>query len=110
MARLTEAALKRLEEAQARYSDLSTELSDPATFGDARRAADLGREQSDLGSVVELYERYTALIDQLGQAEDLLRDGADDELQALAREEVEGIEPLVDEVVNGLQDFLRPRD
>jgi len=110
MARLSEAALKRLDEARARSDELTRELSDPATFGDARRAADLGREQVELSSMVESYERYQALLGQIEQAQELLRDGADDDLRALAREEIEELEPRVDEVVASLQEFLRPRD
>jgi peptide chain release factor 1 len=110
MARLTEAALARLEDARQRAETLSTQLSDPATFSDGRRAAELGREQAELASVVDQYERYRTLIDQLDQAELLLRDGADDDLKALAREEIESVEPQVEDIVNGLQEFLRPRD
>ncbi|MDQ3810054.1 MAG: PCRF domain-containing protein, partial [Chloroflexota bacterium] len=110
MARLTEAALKRLDEARERARQLAEELSDPATFIDARRAAELGREQVELAPVVEQYERYQLLLDQLRQAEDLLRDGADDDLRQLAREEIAEVEPAIDEVVAGLRQFLRPRD
>src|SRR6266511_2537320 len=88
MARLSEPALKRLDEARERAEQLAQELSDPATFGDARRAAVLGREQVELASVVENYERYRALVDQVDQAEELLRDGADDDLRALAHDEI----------------------
>jgi peptide chain release factor 1 len=110
MARLTEAALARLEDARQRAETLAKELSDPATFSDGRRAAELGREQAELASVVDQYERYCTLIDQLDQAELLLRDGAEDDLKALAREEIESVEPQVEDIVNGLQEFLRPRD
>jgi len=110
MVRLSDAALERLEEARDRAHRLSEELSDPATFGDARRAADLSREQVELASVAERFERYQSLLGQLAQAEDLLKDGADDDMQALAQQEIADIEPQVDEVVASLQDFLRPRD
>src|SRR6267378_8635677 len=110
MARLSEAALKRLDEARERVDVLSTELSDPATFGDSRRAAELGREQSELAPVVEQYERYRSLIGQLGEAEELLNDGADDDMQGLARAEIADIEPQLDAVLTSLQEFLRPRD
>jgi peptide chain release factor 1 len=110
MARLSEPALKRLDEARARADELTRELSDPATFSDARRAAELGREQGELTSVVESYERYQGLVDQIEQAEELLRDGADDDLRALARQEIADLEPQVDQVISGLQDFLCPRD
>ncbi len=110
MPRLSESALRRLEEARERVDALSTELSDPATFGDSRRAAELGREQSELASVVEQYERYRSLIGQLGEAEELLNDGADDDMQALARAEIADIEPQLDAVLASLQQYLKPRD
>jgi peptide chain release factor 1 len=108
--RLTDAQLKRLEDARERADELARELSDPATFGDARRAAVLGREQAELAPVVDGYVRYQHLVAELDEAEGLVRDGADEEMQTLAREEIAAIEPQIDDTVNGLQEFLRPRD
>jgi peptide chain release factor 1 len=110
MPRLTEAALKRLEEARARSEELATELSDPATFGDARRAAELSREHSELADVVTNFARYSQLASRLDEAEDLLRDGADEDMRALAQEEIAAVEPQLEDVVGSLQEFLRPRD
>jgi peptide chain release factor 1 len=110
MARLSDAAVKRLDEARSRAAELAQELSDPATFNDARRAADLGREQVELATVVERFERYEALLDQLGQAAELLEDGADEDLRVLARAEIEDIEPRINQIVEDLEVFLRPRD
>src|SRR5258708_20405048 len=110
MARLSEAALKRLDEARERVDVLSTELSDPATFGDSRHAAELGREQSELAPVVEHYERYRTLVGQLGEAEELLKEGAEDEMKEWGRAEIADIEPQLDAVLASLQEFLRPRD
>src|SRR5438094_4873493 len=110
MAHLSEAALKRLEEARVRADSLAAELSDPATFGDARRAAELGREQAELSGVVEQFERYQSLVDQLTDAEELLKDGVDEDMRSLASAEVAEIEPRLESVVAGLQEFLKPRD
>ncbi len=117
MARLSEAALRRLDEARERADSLSEELSDPAIFEDARRAAEVGREQAELAAVVEHYDRYRTLLGQIEQAEDLLGlngnapdETEDAEIQAMARAEIEEIEPQLDTVVSSLQGFLRPRD
>ena len=58
MERLSDASLKRLDEARTRAEVLATELSNPATFEDARRAADVGREQVELAGVVANYDAY----------------------------------------------------
>jgi len=110
MARLSDVALKRLEEARARSDELARELANPATFEDARRAADLSREHSEMADIAARYDRYTELLARLDEAEELLHDGADEDLQALAREELAEVEPQIDDVVEGLQEFLRPRD
>ena len=110
MPRLTETALKRLEEARIRSEDLTKELSDPAVFEDARRAAELSREHSELADVVAKYAQYAALASRLDEAEELLRDGVDDDMRALAQEEITSVEPQLDEVAASLQEFLRPRD
>src|ERR1700710_1055507 len=109
MARLSEAALRRLDEARERADGLSQELSDPAIFEDARRAAEVGREQAELSAVVEHYDRYRALLSQLEQAESLLGvNGSaaeapeDAEMEAMARTEIEEIEPQLDTVVTSL--------
>lgn len=110
MPRLTDSAVKRLEEARARSDELATELSDPATFEDARRAAELSREHSELVDVVARFEQYSGLAARLDEAQELLRDGADEEMRALAEEEISSVEPQLDDVVDSLQEFLRPRD
>jgi peptide chain release factor 1 len=110
MPRLGEVALKRLEDARTRSDELAHELSDPATFEDPRRAAELSREHAEMAEIAAQYERYTALVARLDEAEDLLRDGADEDMQALARDELAEVEPQVSDVVESLQEFLRPRD
>src|SRR4051794_18468334 len=110
MPRLSDAALKRLEDVRARSEELARELSDPATFGDARRAAELSREHSELSDIAARYDRYAQLAGQLDEAESLLLDGADEDMRGLAEEEIASVEPQLDEVVDSLQEFLRPRD
>src|SRR5579859_2729220 len=110
MAPLSEASLRRLEDARARSEELARELSDPATFEDARRAADLSREHAELAEVVSKYDRYLALTTRIDEADGLLRDGADQDMRALVEEEIATVGPQLDEVVHGLEEFLRPRD
>jgi peptide chain release factor 1 len=110
VARLSESQLQRLEEANTRSRELAEQLSDPAIYGDARRGAEVSREHAALATVVDDYARYKELLGQIEQAEDLLRDGAEDDLRTLAHEEIAELEPQVDNVVESLQEFLRPRD
>jgi len=117
VARLSDVALRRLDEARERAAALSEELSDPAIFEDARRATEVGREQAELSAVLEHYDRYRDLLGQIEQAEDLLGQNGnaqdeqeDAEMQAMARAEIDEIEPQLESSISSLQGFLRPRD
>jgi peptide chain release factor 1 len=107
---LSDAALKRLDEAQTRADELAAALADPTTFEDTRRAAELGREQAELGEVLQQFAQYQTLLDQQAQAAELLRDGADEDLRALAQAELDEVNPQLEALVSALQEFLRPRD
>ena len=52
--------LEKLEKLRLRYDELSRELADPHVYADRRRAARLGREQSQLQPIADLYPRYAA--------------------------------------------------
>ncbi|MBI2756532.1 MAG: peptide chain release factor 1 [Chloroflexi bacterium] len=103
-------ARQRLETALERYDELSRHMSDPATFNDGRRAAELGREQTELSDAVAQYQRYRELVAQVEEASALVEDSGDEEMQALARVEVEDLEAQIDATVAALQEHLRPRD
>jgi peptide chain release factor 1 len=111
MSRFGSGALERLDAARQRYEAIGEELSNPATFEDQRRAAELGREQAELGGVVEQFAEYQRLMAELGQAEDLVRDGsADEEMRELAKEELASLQPQLEAVEAALEEYLRPRD
>jgi peptide chain release factor 1 len=63
-----------------------------------------------LAGVVEQFERYQSLVGQLTDAEELLKEGAEEDMRDLASAEIAEIEPQVESVVAGLQEFLKPRD
>ena len=63
-----------------------------------------------MAGVVASYDKYLTLVERLSEAEDLMRDGAEEDLKQLAQEEVSVIEPELDSVLVSLHEFLRPRD
>jgi peptide chain release factor 1 len=110
VSRLQEGTLVRLDDAVRRYEAIGRELSEPAAFDDTRRAAELGREQAELSDLVDRYATYRSLAAQLDEAEELLRDGADDELRTLAEDEITQLAPELERVADGLKELLQPRD
>ncbi|HEY8817963.1 MAG TPA: peptide chain release factor 1 [Candidatus Limnocylindrales bacterium] len=100
----------KLAEIARQYDEIQADLSRPETSTDPSAIRRLGQELSRLEPVVEAYRRLEATRTELAGAREL-RDGADDdELKAMAREEIDRLE--VDEVrlVEELKVLLLPRD
>jgi peptide chain release factor 1 len=70
----------------------------------------LGRQQAELSPTIALYERYLTLQRELDEAQAMLEDGADAEMRAFVREEIERLESEQVPIFEQLADVLRPRD
>jgi len=105
-----DAVLARLAEMRDRYTQIITEMSSPETATDPQAMQRLGRQQSELSPTVSLYERYLAIQQEIDEAQSMLDDGADAEMKAFVREEIERLEAERGPIFEQLADVLRPRD
>jgi peptide chain release factor 1 len=108
---MTEEALRqRLEEMERRYAAITDEMSNQAVLSDRDRMRALGREQAELQAPVAAYQQLQGVEAQLAEVRDLLSDAEDNDLRALAREELDALTPRRDELLAQLMELLRPRD
>jgi len=100
----------KLADVARQYDELSAELAQPDVAGDPANLRRLGRELARLEPVVNAYRQLAATRSELAGAREL-RDGEiDDELRALAREEVERLEADEARLLDELKVLLLPRD
>ena len=100
----------KLAEIARQYDEIQADLSRPETSTDPSAIRRLGQELSRLEPVVEAYRRLDATRTELAGAREL-RDGADDdELKAMAREEIDRLETDETRLVEELKVLLLPRD
>ena len=99
----------RLAEVARQYDDVQAQLVLPETSTDPDAIRRLGRELSRLEPVVEAYRRLEATRAELAGARDLDAEG-DEELKAMAREEVDRLEAEETRLVDELKVLLLPRD
>ena len=99
----------RLAEVARQYDDVQAQLVLPETSTDPDAIRRLGRELSRLEPVVEAYRRLEATRAELAGARDLDAEG-DEELKAMAREEVDRLEAEETRLVDDLKVLLLPRD
>ena len=101
--------LDRLAELEARYEEVSRQLSTPEAAADPKQLADLGRELSRLEPIVAGLRLWRGVRTQLDEAR-AMGDDPDEEMRAMAREEVERLSAQSAELEADLRARLVPRD
>jgi peptide chain release factor 1 len=101
--------IDRLREIEARYDELAREMSTPEAATDPGRLGQLGRELSRLEPVVAAVRSWNRVRDELAATREMSRD-PDDDVRAMAREELEALERREGELADELKRLLVPRD
>ncbi len=99
--------LKKLEEIDARYSEIDRQISDPAVVSDPIKLVALSKEQGKIRAMVKKYRQYKKATAGIEDAQQMLADqDTDPEMKALAEEEIEQLtaeqERLLEEMQNTL--------
>lgn len=94
-----------------RRAEIDELMADPGFFSDQRRAAELSREHTWVGNLIELYERLEQTEKDLAGHRELLSDSASDpELKELAEAELEELEQNRETLRNDLLLAMLPPD
>ena len=102
--------LKRLRELEARYEELSEELTDEQVLGSPTRYRDTARAHSELQGVVDEYRLYLSLSRQIAEAQSLLAEESDPEILQMARDELTLLDNQEKESDGRLRELLIPKD
>jgi peptide chain release factor 1 len=102
--------LEKLAGIEARYDELNTLLSNPAVTSDYTKLRDYGQERAELQPIVEKFREYKAALKELEDARSLTADTTDDDLLAMAQDEVTRLEQLSLELEATLKSLLLPKD
>ncbi|MHC4424993.1 MAG: peptide chain release factor 1 [Planctomycetota bacterium] len=90
MAEQKDSLLGKLDQIEARYSEIEKQLADPEIAGDSTRLIALSKEQGKLKAMVARYREYKNAAAGIEEAEQILADSAaDDDFRALAKEEIQ---------------------
>ncbi|MHB8960506.1 MAG: peptide chain release factor 1 [Candidatus Limnocylindrales bacterium] len=100
----------KLADLAAQYDDVSRQLGTPEVLGDPSQLRRLGRELSRLEPVVAAYRELIEVRAQLDGARQMRDDEADEEMRALAREEMTELEGRETRLLDDLKVSLLPRD
>ena len=99
----------KLDDVVRQYEDINAQLATPEVLSDQDAIRRLGRELRRLEPVVQAYQELRRTRDELAGARQL-RDEGDDEMKALAREEIDRLEADDARLTEELKVLLLPRD
>ena len=102
--------LQRLEGIDARFEEISTLITDPAVIADMKRYVRLTKEYKDLEKLLSLTKRYRQTLSDIEGARELLETESDDELRAMAREELDSATDAIPALEEEIKLQLIPAD
>ncbi len=100
----------RLRELKERRDELAKWLSDPEVANDQERFVPLTKEYKELEPHERVYEEYDRILNDLEQAERILKEEKDPELKEMAEQEKEELEKRRGELEERAKYLLIPKD
>jgi len=102
--------IEKLEKIKERYFEVTRLLSDPAVISNHERNKDLGKEFRELSEIVKVYDQYRKLLTSIEGSKEILDQGGDPEMKALAEMELADLQPKFLSVEDHLKELLVPKD
>ena len=102
--------LEKLEQIEARYEDLTAQLSSPELLSDQAAYAKAAKQHRSLGEIVGKFREWRTLKEELAGAKELFDLGDDEEMRELARVEVDSLTERLARAEEELRVLLLPRD
>ena len=102
--------LDKLKEAEEKFIAIEKDLSDSEIIADQTKYTALMKEYKRLSPIIEKYREYKGFVKMQKDAEELLSDKPDEEMKALAQEELAEAKEGIEKCTNELKILLLPRD
>jgi len=102
--------LDKLALVEKRYEELHNLMADPAISSNPTRLREITREISGLEETVAKYREYKTTHEALEKTRALLREESDDEMRAMAKEEIAKLETDASRLYQELRLLLLPKD
>ena len=102
--------ISKLEEVKEKYNNIHEQLSDPEVVSDQEKLIKLSKERSDLQEIVEAYDNYTGVVQNIEGNKEIIEISDDKELTELAETELEDLFNQKEEIEEKIKLLLIPKD
>jgi len=100
---------QKYDQLEHKFERLTAQLSDPDVIADSARFTKTAKERAQLEPIVETYREFKRVQAELRGNEELLGE-KDEEMRAMAKEELARLRPLLAELQSKLEILLLPKD
>ena len=102
--------MEKLGVIENHFREIAKQMTDPEVISDTARYVKLSKEYKDLKPVVDVYDRYVLLSENIANAEAMLAEDTDVEFRQMAKEELDlyGAEKL--QLEEEIKQLLVPKD
>jgi len=100
----------KLESTERRYQELEQQIATPTIAADPRQLQKLAQERAGLEDVVTRYRHYRDTARTLEETRAMLKDGVDEEMMALVKQEIVSLESQMEHQLQELKRALVPKD
>ena len=102
--------VEKLEKIKDKYDRINQQLSDPTFMEDREKVVTLSKERSELAPIVEAYDKYAALLNNITGNKELIDSENDKELAQLAQAELKELEADKEKMEEEIKVLMLPRD
>ena len=102
--------LQKLEEISHRFDEVARLITDSTVISDMKRYVQLNKEYKELNKVVEFYREYRNVLDNITSTIRMLDTEKEEELRAMAKEELDLLQHHRDEMEEEIKVLLLPAD
>ena len=99
----------KLESVRDRFEEIAGLLADPDIISDQNKFRDLSKEYARVEPVVQSFQQYEGILDDIAAAEEMAND-ADEDIREMGQEELTGLEERREQLLADLQKALIPPD
>ncbi|MDA3818157.1 MAG: peptide chain release factor 1 [Prolixibacteraceae bacterium] len=102
--------IDKYENIKYRFEEVGQQITDPEVMKDMKRYVKLSQEYKHLEELVQSFEEYKNIVDNIVSTKKLLSEETDEEMREMAKEELEELESQIEPKEQEIKMLLVPAD
>jgi peptide chain release factor 1 len=102
--------LDQLEAIRERFDEVAQQIVQPEAVSDQKRFMKLSKEYKDLEKIVNQYQAYKQLLEEIDNAKQIIATEKDEDFRELAKAELDELTPRREPMEEVLKEMLIPKD